>query len=65
MDNATDQFVHNLNVKNYSTRLLTAQGAVQRAILLRLLAEELNNARQKGWQSAPGSLETRRLHGLD
>ncbi len=65
MDNATDQFVHNLNVKNYSTRLLTTQGAVQRAILLRLLAEELNNARQKGWQSAPGSLETRRLHGLD
>ena len=65
MPNATDQFVHNQNVKNYSARLLATQGDAQRAMLLTLLAEELTRARQRGWQPTPGSLETRRLHGLD
>jgi hypothetical protein len=65
MPNATDQFIHDQNVKNYSTRLLTAPGGAQRATLLTLLAEELSNARLMGLRPPPGSLETRRLHGLD
>ena len=65
MTSATDQFVHNQNVKNYSARLHTPQGAIQRAMLLTLLAEELTIARKNGWQPTPGSLEMRRLYGLD
>lgn len=65
MNNATDQFIHYQNVKNYSAQLLATQGEAQRATLLKLLAEELAHARQRGWQPPPGSLETRRLHGLE
>lgn len=65
MTNATDQFIHYQNVKNYSAQLLATQGGTQRAMLLKLLAEELAHARQEGWQPLAGSLETRRLYGLE
>lgn len=65
MTNATDQFIHYLNIKNYTAQLADAGVGGQRDMLLRLLADELAHARHMGWQPSPGSLETRRLYGLD
>ena len=65
MPDATSQFIHYLNVKNYAAQLLATQDGMERNILLRLLADELAHARQMGWQPAPGSIETRRLYGLE
>ncbi|CAN1506637.1 hypothetical protein MCEMIH16_00665 [Caulobacteraceae bacterium] len=65
MTNSTDQFIHDQNVKNYSARLLTTDGGAQRATLLTLLAEELTNARLKGWRLAPGLLDAGRPDALD
>lgn len=65
MTNATDQFIHYLNVKNYTAQLRAMPDDAHRDTLLRLLANELAHARHMGWQPAPGSLETRRLYGLD
>lgn len=65
MTNATDQFIHYLNVKNYTAQLVGSQSCGQREMLLRLLADELAHARHMGWQPSPGSIETRRLYGLE
>lgn len=65
MTNATDQFIHYLNVKNYTAQLLAIRGDAQRDTLLQLLADELAHARHMGWQPPPGSIETRRLYGLE
>lgn len=65
MTNATNQFIHYLNVKNYTAQLLAMPDDAPKDTLLRLLANELALARQMGWQPAPGSIETRRLYGLE
>ncbi|MDP1737747.1 MAG: hypothetical protein Q8L23_09925 [Caulobacter sp.] len=54
MTNATDQFIHYLNVKNYNAQLLATQDGAHRAMLLRLLASELAHGRLMAWKPPPG-----------
>ena len=59
MTNATDQFIHYLNVKNYNVQLLATRNDAHRDMLLRLLAGELAQARHMGWPPLPGAIDTR------